>query len=163
MSLCQSLLQRCLSNNFLPNRTTHKPSISLPSASPSFAPSASPSFAPSASPSFAPSASPSFAPSASPSFAPSASPSAAHPVVFGFGVKFGDEGILNSGKAILVDYLRDAKRGDTFTFIAFPFSSHSTVPLPLCFCCFCFRKDASHLSYRQLLSSLLSFRPSLVL
>jgi hypothetical protein len=42
-----------------------------------------------------------------PSFAPSTSP-----ILFGFYVKFGDNGILGSGKAILVDYLRDAKRGD---------------------------------------------------
>jgi hypothetical protein len=79
---------------------------------PSFAPSTSPSFAPSTSPSFAPSTSPSFAPSTSPSFAPSASPFSA--IVFGFGVKFGDQRILGSGKAILVDYLRDTKRGCTF-------------------------------------------------
>jgi hypothetical protein len=81
------------------------------------------SFSPSASPSFAPSSSPSFAPSSSPSFAPTASPSAAHPIVFAFGVKFGDDGIISSGKAILVDFLRDAKRGDTpLPSIAFLFS-----------------------------------------
>jgi hypothetical protein len=56
---------------------------------------------------------PSSLPSSPPSFAPSALPSAAHLIVFGFGVKFGDDGVLKSGKAILVDYLGDAKRGDT--------------------------------------------------
>jgi hypothetical protein len=73
-------------------------------------------FYPTEQPTNRPSISPSFAPSASPSFAPSASPSPAHPIVFGFGIKFGDNGILSSGKAILVDYLRDAKRGEFLLF-----------------------------------------------
>jgi DNA-binding beta-propeller fold protein YncE len=90
---------------------------SAPSASPSSAPSAPPSSAPSASPSSAPSASPSSAPSAPPSSAPSASPSPVPsiPLIirFSFGIKIGDKRILSPGKAILVDYLQDPRRGWT--------------------------------------------------
>jgi hypothetical protein len=83
----------------------------LPSASPSSLPSASPSSLPSASPSSLPSASPSSLPSASPSSLPSVSPTLCSATIFGFGVKIGDESLLSSGKAILVDYLQDKRRG----------------------------------------------------
>jgi DNA-binding beta-propeller fold protein YncE len=63
-------------------------------------------------PSSAPSYHPSSAlPSAIPTTLPTVTPS---PTLFGFAVKFGDNEILSSGKAILVDYLRDAKRGEIF-------------------------------------------------
>jgi DNA-binding beta-propeller fold protein YncE len=56
----------------------------------------------------------SVSPSSDPSLSPTSLPSIPRPTLFGFGVKIGDEAILSSGKAILVDYLRDAKRGEIF-------------------------------------------------
>jgi hypothetical protein len=78
------------------------PSSSLPSVSPSSLPSVSPSSLPSISP------------SSLPSISPTSHPTIPSPTLFGFGVKISDEAILSSGKAILVDYLRDAKRGEIF-------------------------------------------------
>jgi hypothetical protein len=53
-------------------------------------------------------------PSSLPSVSPSSLPSILRPTLFGFGIKISDEEISGAGKAILVDYLRDAKRGETF-------------------------------------------------
>jgi hypothetical protein len=90
-------------------------------------------------------------PSVFPSTAPSVSPTSLPPVPpithFSFGVKIGDEGILSPDQAILVEYLQDARRGQT--------------PPPLL--SLCFREDDSHLSCRQCLSRLLSWRPSVVI
>jgi DNA-binding beta-propeller fold protein YncE len=61
-----------------------------------------------------PSSVPSLSPSSEPSVFPTSLPSIPSPTLFGFSVKIGDEAILSSGKAILVDYLRDAKRGEIF-------------------------------------------------
>jgi DNA-binding beta-propeller fold protein YncE len=54
---------------------------------------------------------------ASPSFAPSTptgNPTIPNTTLFSFGLKFGHEAILRSGKAILVDYLQDKRRGQFF-------------------------------------------------
>jgi hypothetical protein len=42
---------------------------------------------------------------------PSISPTFSSATIFGFGVKIGDGGMLISGKAILVEYLQDKRRG----------------------------------------------------
>jgi hypothetical protein len=112
-----------------PTNPTKQPT-NLPS-SPSVAPSACPILIPSSSPSFTPHAPPSTVPSYSLSSIPSRVPSIVpidptsqlpgqptilSPTLFGFGVKISDEVILNSGKAILIDYLRDAKRGHSDQF-----------------------------------------------
>jgi DNA-binding beta-propeller fold protein YncE len=55
-------------------------------------------------------ATPSVFPSPAPSFSTSL-PSVPRITRFSFGVKIGDEGILSPGKAILVDYLQDVRRG----------------------------------------------------
>jgi DNA-binding beta-propeller fold protein YncE len=85
---------------------TFTPSVS-PSTSPTFTPSVSPSTSPTFTPSVSPSTSPTFTPSVFPSSASSISPPSVPPITrFSFGVKIGD-------KAILVDYLQDARRGQT--------------------------------------------------
>jgi DNA-binding beta-propeller fold protein YncE len=58
-----------------------------------------------------PSVAPSVVPSASPSVSPTSLPSVPPITRFSFGVKIGDEGILGPGKAMLVEYLQDARRG----------------------------------------------------
>jgi hypothetical protein len=128
--------------------------LTTASVAPSALPSAFPSSVPSPSPSSMPSLSPSSVPSLSPSSVPSVSAPPTIPLaaVFSFGVKISDEGI-HSGKAILVDYLRDKRRGKTLLSL----SLHSLIFFV------CFSKDVSYLSHRQRLSSLLSFRPSLIL
>jgi hypothetical protein len=55
---------------------------------------------------------------AAPSSLPSASPTIPSTTVFGFGVKIGDEEILNSGKAILVDYVKDKGRGLSYLILS---------------------------------------------
>jgi sugar lactone lactonase YvrE len=104
-------------------------------------------------------------PSSEPSVSPTSLLSILRPTLFEFGVKIGDEAILGAGKAILVDYLRDAKRGEIFPCLpSLLLTSLSTLCISLPFLsAFCFREVLSHLSHRQLLSSLLGFRPSLVL
>jgi DNA-binding beta-propeller fold protein YncE len=42
---------------------------------------------------------------------PSASPTIPRAILFGFGVKIGERGMMSSGKAFLVDYLQDKRRG----------------------------------------------------
>jgi DNA-binding beta-propeller fold protein YncE len=73
-------------------------------------------------------------PSIVPSTAPSSHPSSPLPTMFSFGVKIGDEGILSSGKSILVDYIRDLRRGETL-------QSLSLFPSFL----LCSRNDDSHI------------------
>jgi hypothetical protein len=63
---------------------------------------------------------------ASPFSPPSASPTIPIVTVFSFGVKIGDEGMLSSGKAILVEYLRN-KRGDLIPPHLSPHPSFSSV------------------------------------
>jgi DNA-binding beta-propeller fold protein YncE len=57
--------------------------------------------------------SPTYTPTSIPSGEPSSAPSVPPITRFSFGVKIGDGAILNPGKAILVDYLQDARRGQT--------------------------------------------------
>jgi hypothetical protein len=124
---------------------------------PSLFPSSLPSLSPSSLPSLSPSSLPSLSPSSLPSIYLTSHPVILRPTLFGFGVKIS---VLSSEKAILVDYLRDAKRGEIFPCLSSLLPHSLSLPL---LSAFCFRQDASHLSHRQLLSSLLSFRPSLVL
>jgi hypothetical protein len=56
---------------------------------------------------------PSVFPSPAPSVSPTSLPSVPLVTRFSFGVKIGDEAILNHGKAILVEYLQDPRRGQT--------------------------------------------------
>jgi DNA-binding beta-propeller fold protein YncE len=56
---------------------------------------------------------PSVFPSPTPSFSPTNLPSVPPITRFSFGVKIGDEGILSPDQAIVVDYLQDARRGQT--------------------------------------------------
>ena len=98
-------------------------------------------------------------PTSEPTLVPSSAPSVPPITRFSFGVKIGDEGILSHGKAILVDYLQDARRGQTLSLPSLSPSStlcHRLISL----CC---REDDSHLSCRQRLSRLLSFRPCVVI
>jgi hypothetical protein len=48
---------------------------------------------------------------------PTSHPTAPSPTLFSFGVKIGNEGILSSGKAIVVDYLQDTRKGESDTSI----------------------------------------------
>jgi DNA-binding beta-propeller fold protein YncE len=85
---------------------------------------------------------------------PTSAPSVPPITRFSFGVKIGDGAILSPGKAILVDYLQDPRRGQT---LPLSFSlCHGLISL-------CSREDDSHLSCRERLSRLLSFRPSVVI
>jgi hypothetical protein len=96
---------------------TRQPSLSPtapPSLSPTLSPTAPPSLSPTLSPTAPPSLSPTAPPSLSPTAPPSLSPTAPIPTFFGFGVEIGDERILSAGKAILVDYLQDARRGESY-------------------------------------------------
>jgi DNA-binding beta-propeller fold protein YncE len=95
-------------------------------------------------------------PSPAPSFSPTSLPSVPPITRFSFGVKIGDEGILSPGKAILVDYLQDARRGQTLLLSPLSSLCHRLISL-------CSREDDSHLSCCQRLSRLLSFRPSVVI
>jgi DNA-binding beta-propeller fold protein YncE len=135
----------------------------VPSAPPSLDPTSAPSLVPSAPPSLDPASAPSPVPSAPPSLVPSAPPSPVlfasqslsptnHPSIplFSFGVKIGNEGILNSGKAILVDYLQDMRRGVPLCFLPPLFDLRS-------------REDDAHFSDCRFLSRLLSFRSSVVI
>jgi hypothetical protein len=79
-----------------------------------FVGSVNPTRQPSLSPTAPPSLSPTAPPSLSPTAPPSLSPTAPIPTFFGFGVEIGDERILSAGKAILVDYLQDARRGESY-------------------------------------------------
>jgi DNA-binding beta-propeller fold protein YncE len=56
---------------------------------------------------------PSVFPSPAPSVVPTSLPSVPLITRFSFGVKIGDEAILSHGKAILVEYLQDPRRGQT--------------------------------------------------
>jgi DNA-binding beta-propeller fold protein YncE len=56
---------------------------------------------------------PSVSPSPAPSVVPTSLPSVPLVTRFSFGVKIGDEAILSHGKAILVEYLQDPRRGQT--------------------------------------------------
>jgi DNA-binding beta-propeller fold protein YncE len=55
----------------------------------------------------------------SPSSLPSVSPTITSATIFGFGAKIGGVGMLSSGKAILVDYLQDKRRGLLSFFLLF--------------------------------------------
>jgi hypothetical protein len=101
--------------------------IGLPTVAPSASPSATPTVAPSASPSHVP------------SFGATSLPSVPPITRFSFGVKIGDEGILSPGKAILVDYLQDPRRGWS---LPSPLSQPSLSSSDL-------REDDSHLWDRQ--------------
>jgi DNA-binding beta-propeller fold protein YncE len=95
-------------------------------------------------------------PTGEPTAVPSSAPSVPPITRFSFGVKIGDEGILSPGKAILVDYLQDARRGQTLPPLPPSSLCHRLISL-------CSREDDSHLSCRQRFSRLLSFRPSVVI
>jgi hypothetical protein len=71
-------------------------------------------------------ATPSVFSSPAPSFSPTSLPSVPPITRFSFGVKIGDEGILSPGKAILVEYLQDARRGQTLPLLLFPLSLSSS-------------------------------------
>jgi hypothetical protein len=87
-------------------------------------------------------ATPSVFPSPAPSSSPTSLPSVPPLTRFSFGVKIGDGAILGPGKAILVDYLQDPRRGQTLP----------PPPLSLYLChgliSLCSREDDSHLSCR---------------
>jgi hypothetical protein len=91
-------------------------------------PTRQPTCIPSVSPTIPLTMSPSLSPTVPPSFSPTAPPSLSaisSSTLFGFGVKIGDEGILSSGKVILVEYLRDTKRGIFLSHILLPHSPFS--------------------------------------
>jgi hypothetical protein len=69
--------------------------------------SSNPTVPPTTSPSVSPTASPSTSPSQIPTFAPTEEPTQPLMVKYGFGVSFGDPGILSSDQAILVNFYRD--------------------------------------------------------
>jgi hypothetical protein len=97
---------------FSPNPPTVPPTFVpsvAPTASPSVSPTASPSISPTASPSVSPTASPSTSPSQIPTFPPTGEPTQPLIVKYGFGVSFGDPGILGSDQAILVNFYRDTE------------------------------------------------------
>jgi hypothetical protein len=91
------------------NQVIRKVTLPIP---PSLAPSTSPSSLPSP----APSSTPSFSPTAIPSSAPSPLPI----VKYSFGVLFGNHDILLPGEALLLDFLRDTRRGENYL----PYSFH---------------------------------------
>jgi hypothetical protein len=127
-------------------------------SSPSLAPSSSPSLAPSSSPSLAPSSSPSLTPSSSPSLAPSSSPSLAPPshtnvVGYCFGVVFGDHEVLSPGRCLLVEYLRDVRRGPITSLLVSSLLTFLISP----------RNDTSHLWCCEFISHSVSFRPSSII
>jgi hypothetical protein len=62
---------------------------------------------------------------------PTSHPTTPGPTLFSFGVKIGHEGILSSGKGIVVDYLQDTRRGESDP--SHPFLLHSSLTLPVCF------------------------------
>jgi hypothetical protein len=94
---------------------------------------------------------------------PTSHPTTPSPTLFSFGVKIGNEGILSSGKAIVVDYLQDIRRGESDPSVP-SFPPSSILPsLCLSLWSVSFRKDDSHLLHCQLLSSLLRLRPSVVI
>jgi hypothetical protein len=112
----------------------------------------SPTYTPTTSPTHLPTLQPTLVPTSVPTAVPSRSAPSVPPIPrFSFGVKIGDEGILSPGKAILVEYLQDARRGRPL-----PSLCHRLISL-------CSREDDSHLSCCQRLSRLLSFRSSVVI
>jgi hypothetical protein len=128
MCLCDSSCNGVCQTTFFP---TQQPTL-LPSSSPSI--SSLPSVSPSSLPSVSPSSVPSVSPSSLPSVSPTSHPTILRPPLFGFGVKISDVAILSSGKAILVDYLRDAKRGEIFPCLrSLLLTSLSLSPVLLCF------------------------------
>jgi DNA-binding beta-propeller fold protein YncE len=71
------------------------------------------SLTPTTPPTHLPTLQPTLVPTSVPTAVPSSAPSVLPITRFSFGVKIGDEAILSPGKAILVDYLQDARRGQT--------------------------------------------------
>jgi DNA-binding beta-propeller fold protein YncE len=121
-----------------------------------YTPTTSPTHLPTLQPTLVPSSVPTAVPSGVPTAVPSSAPSVPPITRFSFGVKIGDGAILNPGKAILVEYLQDARRRQT---------PSPPLYLPLCprLISLCSREDDSRLSCRQRISRLLSFRPSVVI
>jgi DNA-binding beta-propeller fold protein YncE len=71
-------------------------------------------YTPTAPPTHLPTLQPTLVPTSVPTAVPSSSAPSVPPIPrFSFGVKIGDEGILSPGKAILVEYLQDARRRQT--------------------------------------------------
>jgi DNA-binding beta-propeller fold protein YncE len=68
-------------------------------------------YTPTTPPTHLPTPQPTLVPTSVPTAVPSSAPSVPPIIRFSFGVKIGDDGILGPGKAILVDYLQDARRG----------------------------------------------------
>jgi hypothetical protein len=64
---------------------------------------------------YTPTTPPTHLPTPQPTLVPISVPSVPPITRFSFGVKIGDEGIFSPGKAILVEYLQDARRGQTLS------------------------------------------------
>jgi DNA-binding beta-propeller fold protein YncE len=94
---------------------------------------------------------PKTSPISTPTAVPSSAPSVPPITRFSFGVKIGDERVLSPCKAILIDYLQDARRG------------HLLLPSLSSLISLCFREDVSCISRRQRISRLVSFRLSIVI
>jgi hypothetical protein len=149
-SLIRQIIMNLISPSTAPSLApTTDPSV-VPSVVPSISPSTAPSLAPTTDPSVVPSVVPSISPSSLPTVLPSQLPAAL--VRYNFGVIFGDDAILSAGNALLVDHLRDLKRGERRMRDILSYS----------FTLFSFRQNLSHLENRQLLSGLFSYRSSLV-
>jgi hypothetical protein len=148
MCQCDSSCNGVCQTTFFPTQEpTNKPSFS-PSIS--FAPTTFPSNIPTLLPSIssAPSTFPSCAPSVAPSCVPTSSPTVL--VKYGFGVIFGDSGILDQDQAILVSFYKDSE------------TSSSSLPSPDClfsshYSLFLRCHDSS-LDARQLFPCVLTFR-----
>jgi hypothetical protein len=97
--------------------TPTTPPTHLPTLQPTLVPTSDPTRDPTSDPTGVPTSDPTGVPTSDPTSdltaVPSSAPSVPPITRFSFGVKFGDEGILSPGKAILVEYLQDARRGQT--------------------------------------------------
>jgi DNA-binding beta-propeller fold protein YncE len=93
---------------------TPQPTL-VPTGEPTSEPTGEPISEPTGEPTGVPTAQLTGVPTGEPTLVPSSAPSVPPITRFSFGVKIGDEGILSHGKAILVDYLQDARRGQTLS------------------------------------------------
>jgi DNA-binding beta-propeller fold protein YncE len=84
-----------------------------PTNPPTHLPTLQPTLVPTLVPTSDPTSEPTGEPTGEPTAVPSSVPSVPPITRFSFGVKIGDGAILSPGKAILVDYLQDARRGQT--------------------------------------------------
>jgi hypothetical protein len=90
-----------------------------------YTPTNPPTHLPTPQPTLVPTSDPTSVPTAVPSSAPSVPPITR----FSFGVKIGDGAILSPGKAILVEYLQDARRGQTLPLLSLSSLSSSDLTL----------------------------------